>query len=74
MATSTSQADVQRHLLKLIKSEEVALNELKDLSSSRVVYQRHGNLFFRSTIQKATSSEEKQLDSLKTKLQKLNSS
>ncbi|GAA0164001.1 hypothetical protein LIER_19737 [Lithospermum erythrorhizon] len=35
MATSTSQADVQRHLLKLIKSEEVALNELKDLSSSR---------------------------------------
>ncbi|RVW29732.1 hypothetical protein CK203_051670 [Vitis vinifera] len=37
------------------------------------VYQKNGNLFFRTTIQKATASEQKQLNSAKAKLQKLNS-
>ncbi|KAL3818155.1 hypothetical protein ACJIZ3_004060 [Penstemon smallii] len=34
------------------------------------VYQRNGNLLFRTTIQKATASEKKQLDTAKAKLQK----
>nr|GMC82460.1 Prefoldin chaperone subunit family protein [Ipomoea batatas] len=37
------------------------------------VFQRNGNLFFRTTAQKATSYEQKQLEMAKAKLQKLTS-
>ncbi|KAJ9680268.1 hypothetical protein PVL29_019548 [Vitis rotundifolia] len=56
-----------------IRSHEIAIGELSNLPTSRNVYQKNGNLFFRTTIQKATASEQKQLDSTKAKLQKLNS-
>lgn len=35
----------------------------------QTVYQKNGNLFFRTTAQKATASEQKQLDSAKAKLE-----
>ncbi|GAB4844208.1 hypothetical protein Ancab_037574 [Ancistrocladus abbreviatus] len=60
-------------LIKQIKIHEVAIAELNSLSSSRAVYQRNGNIFFRTTIQKATASEQKQLDLAKAKMQKLKS-
>ncbi|TYG85967.1 hypothetical protein ES288_A13G096900v1 [Gossypium darwinii] len=56
-----------------IRTHEVAIAELGSLSSWRTVYQKNGHLFFRTSIQKATSSEEKQLDQAKAKLEKLNS-
>nr|GLL25093.1 uncharacterized protein LOC109163942 isoform X1 [Ipomoea trifida] len=40
---------------------------------SMTVFQRNGNLFFRTTAQKATSYEQKQLEMAKAKLQKLTS-
>nr|POF27173.1 hypothetical protein CFP56_08543 [Quercus suber] len=60
-------------LIKEIRSHEVAIAELNHLSSSRAVYQKNGNIFFQTTIQKATASEQKQLDLAKAKLEKLNS-
>ncbi|KAG5590169.1 hypothetical protein H5410_040683 [Solanum commersonii] len=39
----------------------------------QAVYRRNGNLFFRTTVQKATTSEQKQVDMVKSKLQKLSS-
>ncbi|KAI5344462.1 hypothetical protein L3X38_012339 [Prunus dulcis] len=61
-------------LTKQIRSHEVAIAELNSLSPSRAVYQKNGNLFFRTTIQKATASEQKQIDLAKASLGKLNSS
>ncbi|XP_015895738.3 uncharacterized protein LOC107429540 [Ziziphus jujuba] len=61
------------NLMKQIRSHEVALAELNALSSSRAVYQKDGNIFFRTTIQKAVTSEQKQLDLSKAMLEKLNS-
>ncbi|KAF3976048.1 hypothetical protein ACB098_11G081300 [Castanea mollissima] len=60
-------------LIKEIRSHEVAIAELNHLSSSRAVYQKNGNIFFQTTIQKATASEQKQLDLAKARLEKLNS-
>ncbi|KAL0425504.1 UNVERIFIED_CONTAM: hypothetical protein Sradi_1085200 [Sesamum radiatum] len=40
----------------------------------QAVYQRNGSIFFRTTVQKATAFEQKQLDAAKAKLQKLTSS
>ncbi|KAK4593681.1 hypothetical protein RGQ29_017685 [Quercus rubra] len=60
-------------LIKELRSHEVAIAELNHLSSSRAVYQKNGNIFFQTTIQKATASEQKQLDLAKAKLEKLNS-
>ncbi|KAL4599222.1 hypothetical protein ACB092_11G112200 [Castanea dentata] len=60
-------------LIKEIRSHEVAIAELNHLSSSRAVYQKNGNIFFQTTIQKATASEQKQHDLAKARLEKLNS-
>ncbi|RAL48912.1 unnamed protein product [Cuscuta campestris] len=74
-ASSSSQAaDSHRELLKLVKSHEVAIAELSNISASRAVYKRNGNLFFRTSAQKATSYEQKQLEMAKAKIQKLTSS
>ncbi|KAF9670350.1 hypothetical protein SADUNF_Sadunf13G0059200 [Salix dunnii] len=115
MAASTSATDTNLELIKKVRSHEVAIAELSNLSSSRVsffqpylllvssfgslfclfldylitcavvhqknqnqndivimeiaVYQKNGNLFFRTTVQKATASEQKLLDSAKSKLE-----
>ncbi|EYU26808.1 hypothetical protein MIMGU_mgv1a017486mg [Erythranthe guttata] len=61
-------------LLTQVRSHEVAIAELNNISSSRAVYQRKGNIFFQTTIQKATVFEQKQLDTAKARLQKLSSS
>ncbi|XP_073142156.1 uncharacterized protein [Henckelia pumila] len=61
-------------LLKQVRSHEVALAELNNLSSSRAVYHKNGNIFFRTSIEKATALEQTQLDTAKARLQKLGSS
>ncbi|KAM5550992.1 hypothetical protein ABKV19_027375 [Rosa sericea] len=71
---NTAAGDPKVDLVKQIRSHEVAIAELNALSSSRTVYQKNGNLFFRTTIQKASASEQKQLDLTKASLEKLNSS
>ncbi|KAK9120391.1 hypothetical protein Syun_018008 [Stephania yunnanensis] len=37
----------------------------------QAVYQKNGNIFFRTSIQKATANEQRQLDLAKSKLQNL---
>ncbi|XP_057757586.1 uncharacterized protein LOC130976687 [Arachis stenosperma] len=59
---------------KQLRRHEVAIAELNNLPSSSAVYQRSCNLYFRTTIQKATTTEQKQLDSVKAKLRNLNPS
>ncbi|XP_004497711.1 uncharacterized protein [Cicer arietinum] len=71
MASVSAAASIVKNELR---SHEVAIAELNALPSSRTVYQRNGNLFFRTSIQTATSMEQKQLDSAKAKLKNLNSS
>ncbi|KAL8495835.1 hypothetical protein ACS0TY_019808 [Phlomoides rotata] len=70
-ASSHSSANSSSDLRKQVRSHEVALAELNNLSSSRAVYQRNGNILFRTTIEKATASEQKQMDAAKARLQKL---
>ncbi|KAG8649923.1 uncharacterized protein LOC110620206 isoform X1 [Manihot esculenta] len=71
-ATSESSAsDLKLDLIQTIRSHEVALAELNNLPSSRAVYQKNGNIFFCTTVQKAKASEKKKLDSAKGKLEKL---
>ncbi|KAL9420121.1 hypothetical protein AB3S75_037825 [Citrus x aurantiifolia] len=77
MAYSTSSSssiasDFKAHLIKEVKSHEVAIAELNSLSSSRAVYQKNGNIFFCTTNQKATASEQRHLDVTKRKLEMLN--
>ena len=72
-SSSTTSTDPKLDLIKQIRTHKVAIAELGNLSSLRIVYLKNGNLFFRTTIQKATSSKEKQLDMAKVKLEKLNS-
>ncbi|KAG4111364.1 hypothetical protein ERO13_D13G100200v2 [Gossypium hirsutum] len=72
-SSATASSDPELDLIKQIRTHEVAIAELGSLSSSRTVFQKNGHLFFRTSIQKATSSEEKQLDQAKAKLEKLNS-
>ncbi|XVE62381.1 hypothetical protein DITRI_Ditri06bG0114000 [Diplodiscus trichospermus] len=72
-SSSTTSTDPKLDLIKQIRTHEVAIAELENLSSSRAVYQKNGSLFFRTTIQKAASSEKKLLDTAKAKLEKLNS-
>ncbi|KAI3728252.1 hypothetical protein L6452_16885 [Arctium lappa] len=73
MAAVDSTAEDSTHsLLKKIRSHEVSIAELSALSSSRAVYQKNGNIFFRISAQQATASEQKQLDTAKAKLQKVN--
>ncbi|KAH1146899.1 hypothetical protein AAZX31_15G121900 [Glycine max] len=66
--TSPSAAD----LTKQLRLHEVAIAELNNQPSSRAVYQRDGNIFFRTTIQTATATEQKQLESAQAKLKSLN--
>ncbi|PSS10061.1 Lactate utilization protein like [Actinidia chinensis var. chinensis] len=66
-------ADTSRDLVKQIRSHEVAIVELNNLPSSRAVYQKNGNIFFRTSAQRATTFEQRQLDATKAKLEKLNS-
>ncbi|KAK6919845.1 Prefoldin beta-like [Dillenia turbinata] len=68
-APSSSSAE----LLKQLRNHEVAIAELGGLPSTRVVYEKNGNIFFRTTVQKATVSEQRQLDLAKDKLKMLNS-
>ncbi|XP_019168219.1 PREDICTED: uncharacterized protein LOC109163942 isoform X2 [Ipomoea nil] len=57
--SSSSPALYSHHdLLKLVRSHEVALAELNNIPASRTVFQRNGNLFFRTTAQKAMSYEQ----------------
>ncbi|XP_057433817.1 uncharacterized protein LOC130726552 [Lotus japonicus] len=72
--TMPNAASATADLTKQLRSHEVAIAELNNLPSSRGVYHRNGNLFFRTTIQAATTLEQKQLDSAKAKLKTLNSS
>ncbi|XP_057531542.1 uncharacterized protein LOC130809769 isoform X1 [Amaranthus tricolor] len=60
------------NLIFLERRLEVAIAELDSLPSSRPVYVKNGNIFFRTTTQKAISSEQRKLDLAKSKLQKLN--
>ncbi|XP_028765610.1 uncharacterized protein LOC114723580 [Neltuma alba] len=71
---TSAAADPKVGLLKELKSHEIAIDELNHLPSSRAVYQRNGNLFFRTTIQKAKAMEQKELDSAKATLKVLDSS
>ncbi|RXH93188.1 hypothetical protein DVH24_013764 [Malus domestica] len=73
-SSSSAAVDPKLGLLKQIRSHEVAIAELGALSSSRGVYQKNGNLFFRTTIEKASASEQKQIDLAKARLGNLNSS
>ncbi|XP_071701652.1 uncharacterized protein [Rutidosis leptorrhynchoides] len=79
MATSSpttssiaSTDDSTYSLLKQIRSHEVSISELSALPSSRKVYQKNGNIFFRTSVQQATTSEQKLLETAKAKLQKVN--
>ncbi|XP_028108678.1 uncharacterized protein LOC114307476 isoform X2 [Camellia sinensis] len=72
-STSNAAADSTHHLIKRIRSHEIAIVELNNLSSSRAVYQKNGNIFFRTTARKATAFEQRQLDATKAKPQQLNS-
>ncbi|KAI4306361.1 hypothetical protein L6164_029645 [Bauhinia variegata] len=72
--TKGTAADPEVHLMMELRRHEVAIAELNNLPSIRAVYQRNGNLFFRTTIEKATLMEHKQIDSAKGKLRILDSS
>ncbi|XAR54269.1 hypothetical protein NMG60_11029325 [Bertholletia excelsa] len=69
--SSAASADPIRDLTKQVRRHEVAIAELGNLPPFRGVYQKTGNIFFRTTVQKATTYEQKQLDVVKAKLQKL---
>uniref|UniRef100_A0A2P2IJF2 Uncharacterized protein LOC103496917 n=1 Tax=Rhizophora mucronata TaxID=61149 RepID=A0A2P2IJF2_RHIMU len=73
MSMAACASDPNFELVKKIRTQEVAIAELNHLSSTRAVYQKNGNIFFRTTVQKATGSEQKQLDLAKAKLEKLTS-
>ncbi|KAJ4778063.1 Prefoldin chaperone subunit family protein [Rhynchospora pubera] len=60
------------HLLKEVKGHEVAISELNSISSSRAVYQKSGNIFFRKSVKSAIAVEQKQLDLAKAQLEKQN--
>ncbi|KAG7594562.1 Prefoldin beta-like [Arabidopsis thaliana x Arabidopsis arenosa] len=75
MATTTSSSSSGREfeLEKEIKRQEVSLDELSSLSSSRRVYQKNGNLFFLTSTEKAKTSAQKQLDYAKSEINKIRS-
>ncbi|KAK3430239.1 hypothetical protein EUGRSUZ_E01767 [Eucalyptus grandis] len=50
--------DAKLDLMKEMRSHEVAIAELNSLRPSRSVYQRNGNIYFRTTVQKAKASEQ----------------
>ncbi|XVE62382.1 hypothetical protein DITRI_Ditri06bG0114000 [Diplodiscus trichospermus] len=69
-SSSTTSTDPKLDLIKQIRTHEVAIAELENLSSSRAVYQKNGSLFFRTTIQKAASSEKTSLTTFAASYQK----
>ncbi|KAJ4721434.1 Prefoldin [Melia azedarach] len=73
-SSSSNASESKFHLIKQAKTHEVAIAELNSLSSSRTVYQKNGNIYFRTTIQKAIAAEQKEFDLAKRKLEKLNAS
>ncbi|XP_047319730.1 uncharacterized protein LOC124923799 [Impatiens glandulifera] len=62
--SGSTSANPSHDHIKEIKRHEVAIAELNSLHSSRAVYHKQGNIFFRSTVQKATTFEQRQLDAL----------
>ncbi|KAI7750833.1 hypothetical protein M8C21_008214 [Ambrosia artemisiifolia] len=60
-ATATDVLDSTQSLLKLMRGHEVSIAELSALSSSRTVYQKNGNIFFRTSVQQATASEKSKI-------------
>ncbi|CAJ2658050.1 uncharacterized protein LOC123898192 [Trifolium pratense] len=70
--TSVSGSMIDLDLKNELRGHEVAIVELKNLPSQRTVYQKNGNLFFRTTVQTAINTEQKQVDSAKAKLKNLN--
>ncbi|KGN61409.1 uncharacterized protein LOC105434577 [Cucumis sativus] len=70
---SITMEEQKLEITKQMRSLEVAIAELNHLSSTRAVFQKNGNLFFRTTVQKATTSEQKKLDAARAKLESLNS-
>ncbi|KAM0927696.1 hypothetical protein ACQ4PT_002707 [Festuca glaucescens] len=73
-ATATAAAkevDKKMELMKEIRAHEVAIGELNNLPPSRAAYQKTCNIFFRKNIKSAVTSEQKQLDMAKARLQKL---
>ncbi|KAH7692912.1 Prefoldin beta-like protein [Dioscorea alata] len=68
---ASSSENPSSDLLKEIRSHEIAISELNSLATSRNVYQKNGGLFFRKSIQTAIQSEQKQLDTAKELLQKM---
>ncbi|KAA8550473.1 hypothetical protein F0562_002157 [Nyssa sinensis] len=43
-------------LIKQIRSHEVAIVELRNIFSSQAVYKKNGNIFFHTTVRKATTA------------------
>ncbi|GAB2287626.1 hypothetical protein Dimus_021997 [Dionaea muscipula] len=64
---SSAASDLGNLLHKQIKIHEVAISELGSLSPSRTIYQRNGNIFFRSTVERAIASEQRLLDLTKAR-------
>ncbi|KAL1209225.1 hypothetical protein V5N11_015977 [Cardamine amara subsp. amara] len=75
MATTTwsSSSDREFEVEKEITRQEVSLDELRSLSSSRSVYQKNCNLFFLTPAEKAKSYAQKQLDNAKSEIVKIRS-
>ncbi|KAL4199379.1 hypothetical protein AMTRI_Chr03g144660 [Amborella trichopoda] len=67
---SSSASEAKHPLLKEVRSHEVSIAELNSLSSSRVVYQKNGSIFFRTSVKSAITSEQ---NTAKARLQKINS-
>ncbi|CAM8900479.1 unnamed protein product [Rhodiola kirilowii] len=65
-------AERRIELIKQMREHEVAVIELNSFSTSRAVYQKKGNIYFRTAAQKAKASEQKLLDGIKEKMQHLN--
>ncbi|ESQ30567.1 hypothetical protein EUTSA_v10011900mg [Eutrema salsugineum] len=61
-SSSSSSSAREFEVEKEIKRQEVAIDELNCLSSSRRVYHINGNLFFLTTAEKAKKNAQKQLD------------
>ncbi|KAK4748014.1 hypothetical protein SAY87_014600 [Trapa incisa] len=66
--------DLKVALGKKMRIHEVSIAELSSLSSSRAAYVKNGNLYFRTSIEKAKSTGQKQLELAKAKLEKLDAS
>ncbi|KAL9245195.1 hypothetical protein vseg_018873 [Gypsophila vaccaria] len=70
--SSTVNLDDINDLKREMRLHEVAIEELNHLASSRSVYVKKGNILFRTSIEKASASEKRQLDLAKKKMQNLN--